>query len=118
MGVFEGAERFARRVEPVGDVPKVVFPAEEDAFAAFAVGADGKRVAVPMGVAVDDEAAVPDVVVDVVGLAGGLLDFLARARVGGVGGPGPPLVDRLTEPGEISVVMPSRVKAWATFSAQ
>ncbi|MEU9734461.1 hypothetical protein [Streptomyces sp. NPDC048002] len=99
MGVFEGGEGVGDGVEGAGDAPQVVLAVEVDALAGVAVGADGHGGPVVVGVGVDDQVAVADVVVELLGLVGDVAYLAAREPGHGVLGPGPLLVDGLPQRG-------------------
>ncbi|MEU3412515.1 hypothetical protein ABZ760_14850 [Streptomyces sp. NPDC006658] len=65
---FEHGEGLGGRVEGVGDLPQLVLPVEVDTLARVEVGAGGDGGVAVVGVGVDEEPSVPDVVVDLLGL--------------------------------------------------
>ncbi|WP_329201419.1 hypothetical protein [Streptomyces sp. NBC_01435] len=87
------------RVESVGDLTQVILAVKKDALAATEVSAhrDGGVAVLGVGVGVDEEVAVADVVIEFLGLVGDLADLAAGAPGRRVVSPGPLLVDCLTQ---------------------
>ncbi|MFH8991348.1 hypothetical protein [Streptomyces sp. NPDC017940] len=118
MELLEGDHGLGRRVEGVGDLSQVILAVEVDALAAAEVAADGDGGVAVLGVGVDEEVAVADVVIDLLGLVGDLADLAAGAPGHRVVGPGPFFVDRCAQPGGDLGIDAFGVRASAALSAQ
>ncbi|MGW2417095.1 hypothetical protein ACWCV5_33755 [Streptomyces tubercidicus] len=97
MEPLEGDQSLGGRVEGICDLPQVVFAVQVDALAGVEVGPD--RDAGVAIVGVDEEVAVTDVIVDLLGLGGDLSDLGAGAPGHRIVGPRPFLIDRFPELG-------------------
>ncbi|MFK0136607.1 hypothetical protein [Streptomyces murinus] len=98
--LLEGEQGLGGRVErAAGDLPQVVLAVEMDTLAAVDVCGDGDGGVAVVGVGVDEEPAVLNVVVDLLRLVGHLA-YLAAGEPGHrVTGPGPFLIYGFSEPG-------------------
>lgn len=98
MDPLEGDQGCGGRVEGVGDLPQMVLAVEIDALAAAEVGADRDGGVAVLGVSVDEELAMADVVIDLLGRVGDLADLAAGAPGHWIVGPGPFLGHGFPEP--------------------